>query len=146
MKRCFVITSPHVKDTGTVSFKFMFDSKAPSREFLSYNQWGVFRRSTRDEGTIDPFAVGDMMAGRKHGEIDISGTPCIQIFLFESGKGNVLSGGSDESPEAIDQFMTDADDACLLVQRDFFDKIEASCKRLDIDMSCHHCETPLATS
>lgn len=146
MKKCFVITAPEVRDTGVVSFKFMFDSKAP-RDYLSFKTWGIFRKSKRPDGAINPFALADCMARREpSGPVDISGEACIEMFLFQGGKGQVLGGSADVGPEAIDRLMDDADNACLLVERSFFDEIEQSCQRLGIQLGVHHCEISLATS
>lgn len=120
------VTTPHINDTGTCSFKFMFDGDMP-RSWVGHGHY---------YGMLIPFP-------EEHGQDT-------KAYIFESGRGQVLSGAFLARDPANDAYFKDIFDlefeVIFLVTRDVFDKIEAALKALGIEVLVHHCAHDLATA
>lgn len=95
-KKVYIISAEYLVDTGYVSFKFMFDSRAPFPEFGEYaSHFGVVTLKDKDANYVDPFRL---MQG-KPGAVGPDGHQRWNFGLFKANQGMVVGMGCDEGGE-----------------------------------------------
>ena len=145
-----VITGTTVKETGVVSFKFMFDSKAPHKDYLEPPLYlgksfpfGWVHTRKRDDNEFDPWklmrneenAIGDDGIGR------------VETFLFKGGEGQVLFAGAINTEEGMKAMLKNVPNCIILMTKELFDRFEIACKMYDdIELHSFHFDGELATS
>jgi len=143
-KRLFVITTPSIKETGRISFKFMFDSKAPFNDFVDIAEdYGIVKLTDKAENEINPFKL---MQGEPNA-IGPDGVKKWRIYVGNS-KGLVLSGSVEESPneEGLQRLLGDMDDCVLLMEEKLLDRFRIACNDAEIQLDTFQCNSELFTS
>jgi len=142
----YVITATNVRNTGSVSFRFMRDSEAPFRDFsLISSQWGTLLvREVGENEISNPFKF-------VRGEADDT-THKWQLDIFKSGQGFLLSASAEETEEGLHALFEGWDDpleavSCvLLTTRDVWDRLKVVFEKVGIPFGVHHFDGELATS
>jgi hypothetical protein len=142
MYRFFVVTTPDLRKTGTMSYRFMVEPGIPD-EVMDCKIWGLLTLRSKDNNELNPWtgAVGD------------DGVQRWDLHLFRDS-GFVLTVSVDADvpeDEGLGRLIEKAleDRSCgiaLLMQRTSFDRFAASCKRMEVPIKVHHHANPLTTS
>lgn len=144
MKSIYVITTPAIRNTDRVSFKFMFDSKAPFEKFASISgNYGIVKLTDKDSNEINPFKL----ARGESGAIGSDGVKKWRINIFDSD-GLVLAGSVEESPQesGLQKILGDVDSCVLLMETSIVDKFRDVCNVLGIQIDMFACDEILSTS
>ena len=150
MKKITVITGTEIEEKSTISFKFMFDSKAPREIYFDSGAWGWLSLKPKDADYFDPWAwaKGEPCVGD-------DGIPRWNIFLFRGGEGQVYfaSGDHSEDQEVLKSIIKNVPNCCILMHRALFDRFKFAADEVDVDENneevkivVHHFDGELSTS
>ena len=147
VKSIYVITCTHLIETGKMSFKFMFDSKAPFTELADYsnaNNYGFVKLTEKEENEVNPFKL-------MQGEPNAIGPDGIKKWRIYTGdsKGQTFGGSVEEVPKKEDGLMRlleDIESCILLMDVALFERFSIACNRLQINIRGHHFDGELSTS
>jgi hypothetical protein len=144
-KRLFVVTAPAITDTGRVSFKFLFDSKAQNIPFDTTGRYGQVMLEDKHKDEVDPFKL----ARGEPGAVGPNGTKKWRICIGNS-KCRDLAGSVNECPNenerGLQELLKDAGEAALLMERGIFDRFELAAKAVGYEVLAHHFDGTLSTS
>lgn len=157
MVRMYVITGTEIKETGTLSYKFMFDSGAPFTDFASISgQYGLMTLHEKDDNYFDPFKWGEAYnepdpekkAALLADAIGPNGTLIWMLNIFKSGKGLLMASGvdDDQENEGLQKMLKEVPDCVMLIHRGLYERVTDVCKKLGIEIDCFHYDGTLMTS
>ncbi len=141
-----IVTTPQLEQTERVSFKFLVHPGVP-RDFIC-DTWGIVTMRRKDDNEINPFKL----ARGEPGAIGDDGVKRWDIHLFTGERGNICSGGVDESSDegGLRTLLRDAtegiDRIALLMEKDLLDRFTNVCNALGIEFQIHECSENLSTS
>ena len=147
-KRIFAITGISIKDTGSVSFRFMVDSGAPYEQFMDYSdKFGLLKLDKKGDDYVDPFRL----ARSEPGAVGDDGIKRWQVFIFKSREGQIFSGSVNETvgletEEGLARLIPEFPECVLLMAREHWEKFEKACEGLDIKLDCFHVPQELVTA
>jgi len=143
-KRLYMITAPSIKETGRISFKFMFDSQAPFNDFADIAEnYGMIKLTDKESDEVNPFKL----ARGEPNAIGPDGVKKWRVYVGNS-KGLVLSGSVEESPneEGLQRLLTDMDDCVLLMEEKLLDRFCIACSGIEIQLTVFQYHSELSTS
>ncbi|MFA6594298.1 MAG: hypothetical protein WCT16_03510 [Candidatus Buchananbacteria bacterium] len=147
--KLFVITGTSIKETGVYSFKFMIDSQAPRSKLSGISsRFGCLHLRPKDKNYINPFKV---VRGEPNA-IGDDGVKRWEIFVFESGRGQIMTCSIDETPgqeteEGLIDLIKELPSCVLLMDKNTFERFAQTCATLPyIELNYHHFDGELATS
>lgn len=147
-EKLFAITGKSIRDNGRVSYAFMVKRSIPYREFAELSgTFGWLRLRRKGDNEVNPFKL----VRGEPGAVGDDGVKKWEIFVFRSGRGQIMTGSVEETPEkeieeGLKGLLEDMPNCVLLMSRDLFDRFEKACQTADINLDFHHYEGELATS
>lgn len=153
----YAITATEIEETGTISYKFMFDSGAPFESFAGMSsQYGLALLHEKDQNYLDPFKFGEACnetdqekrSALMADAIGPNGTLRWMLNIFKSGEGLVLATGVDDDVEneGLKAMLKEVPDCVILIQRGLYERLANACIELGIELDAFHYEGALATS
>lgn len=144
----FAVTTPQLRTTGRMSHNFMVQQGVPD-DILNCKVWGLVTIRRKGDNEVNPFRL---VQGEPYA-IGDNGVMRWDVHLFQSGRGNIFSGGVDEHrpqedglQQLLQSALEDKGSAALLMERSVFNRFETVCKTLGIALLVHHHQEPLSTS
>jgi hypothetical protein len=129
MSKIRFVTATKVLRAPTCSFKFMFEGNMPRDWVRSGGYWGMI------------LPMEDKCPGQD-----------TQIYVFQSGKGQVLSGAFNSAPEDTTE-LTDIltkgwlpEESILLIDEALLKRIEPALNACGCQFDIHHSGKELATA
>lgn len=162
-KKLFFVAADNIENTGRVSWDFMFKagvSRKIPMEVLDSLRFGWIETSVKDDNYFDVFKWTESEKLRfegKHEEADKiqflgdDGNLRLNIFIFESRRGQILFAGINDSVIEREDTMTKLlekvpENSVILCHRALIDRIKASCELLETECQVFEFEGSLATS
>lgn len=154
------ITTPELVNTGKCSFIFMMGE---ARDFYRDTvmgtgaAWGFMATRAKTSNEFAPFDWAEnQRKGLRSGDPGYKqccgddGIPRLDLHIFQGGKGEILSGGSDLDPEhEIERIQALIEDmtvhVCLLIERKLYDAAEQAAMNLGYETAVFHAKGPLET-
>jgi len=133
-KRIFVVTGTEVPDTGKVSFSFMMKEGVPFEKFRDISQtYGWLQLRKKGDNEIDPFKA----VRGEPGAVGDDGVKKWEAFVFEVGRGQVMTGSGEETPKSgveksLARLIEEMPSCVLLMGRDLFDRFKKACASLPV--------------
>jgi hypothetical protein len=129
-KRLFVITTPEIKETDSVSYLFIIRSSAP-HEAYQYSLHGIVRLVRAEPNATNPDGTMKWWVSCGHG----------LEYCF-----NNLVAEDVPLEKGLQKLLKDIPPCVLLMERNIFDRFEMACRAQNIELGVHHCDEELATS
>ncbi len=148
-QKIYAIVADKLEDTGMVSFKFMFDSKAPFEKFIDISsRYGLLTLAPRPDDFIDPFKIFSHLEMEPAVEDEDKPIMRWSLFVFKSGQGQVLGGGVDfdEKSEGLSRLIGEVDSFVLLTHFEALDGLKLACELQKIELTVFRFEGTLTTS
>lgn len=153
MKTIRVVTGNEILDNGTVSFKFMFDSKMPKDWIHNADVFGYVKLQAKDDSYFDPFKWAAHVRGETPDAkfIGDDGIPRWGINIFRSGEGFLLAAGWDHEQSTNadhlkETFDSVPDKTILLMHQGALEEFKKVCTLLEIAVESHQFDGLLRTS
>lgn len=145
MSRIYAIVADEVLMKDTVSFKFMFVSKAPYKDFMDIAcRFGVLTLTPKPADFFDPFELG--MPRLRSREVEI--VQRWNLCVFQNGKGLLLNGGVDWDVEqsGLVKLFDYMPDFVLLTHMGALNDLKIACTKLNIELIVFRYEGILSSS
>lgn len=96
---------------------------------------------------FDPFKLGERQQEEELSDLNESILRW-NLFVFESGRGQVLGGGADQDKEgeSLVKLIGEAENFVLLTHAETLDSLKLACEKLNIDLSVFTFNGTLSTS
>lgn len=147
-----VVTCTKLKDTGRISYIFLFNSKSPEAWMNEgfTDVYGILRRDKKSDNHLDPFKMARVQSGELPRETQFVGDDGVarwNVNLFNSDGFVLGCGWDDNGPEAMATALEGWPERCtILMRREDYEPFEKACKALCIDVQVLHVDGELSTS
>ncbi len=143
-KRIYAITAEQIKETGEISFIFMFNSKAPYEEFREIaKSYGLIKLRDKDENEVNFFKLSRL----EPNAVGPDGVKKWELFVGSGGR-QVFFGSCEEraNEQGLQELLLGVQDCVLLMEEKLFSRFEEVCKKVGIALGYFHYQGDLSTS
>ena len=140
MEGFVVVTATEVHELPGMTYIFMFDGKMPEEWIGHAKVWGAVSLKPMGPNEFRPFDIGKK-------EKTPAETKRWHFHVGNAG-GQVMGGSVDESDneEGLQELITKAPAAILLMERAIYPRFENACQKVGIPVKVHHFDGELSTS